>query len=263
MRAFVPALATSGFSLAAAACSDLVDIMFLQDTTQTFDDDLPNIADQLSDISSAIKSKHPDARLGVAEYRDKPYHPYGESEDFCYRLNCGALTSDPLTFEAAYRALVPSGGADYPEDSYQAIINVILDSRVGWRPEASKIVVLVTDATVHQAGDWRKYSADDYPSLIVNLPPNQGGQIQDFEEECKALDYPTWQQVREVVLENEITLLITTPNEDPQVTATWRWINDDMLGQPRDFYVYGAADSSDFTSAVDRLLNAYEAECNV
>eukprot|EP01053_Blabericola_migrator_P002810 Blabericola_migrator_1__2809@NODE_1802_length_3775_cov_446_658576_g1016_i1_p3_GENE_NODE_1802_length_3775_cov_446_658576_g1016_i1NODE_1802_length_3775_cov_446_658576_g1016_i1_p3_ORF_typecomplete_len174_score30_89Integrin_beta/PF00362_18/1_5e05_NODE_1802_length_3775_cov_446_658576_g1016_i1158679 len=88
----------------------------------------------------AIKAAHPESFFGVAEFKDKPYYPLGEPDDFCYKLGDGKLSDSMDDFEWAYSGLYASGGGDLPEDSYQALINVALDPAVSWRPLAESNV---------------------------------------------------------------------------------------------------------------------------
>eukprot|EP01057_Protomagalhaensia_wolfi_P000618 Protomagalhaensia_wolfi_Nauph_80__617@NODE_1352_length_1569_cov_3906_792157_g1044_i0_p2_GENE_NODE_1352_length_1569_cov_3906_792157_g1044_i0NODE_1352_length_1569_cov_3906_792157_g1044_i0_p2_ORF_typecomplete_len107_score12_98Integrin_beta/PF00362_18/9_9e06_NODE_1352_length_1569_cov_3906_792157_g1044_i0503823 len=46
-----------------------LDVMFLQDTTGSFVDDLPNVVRQIPDMVSGILESHPDSTFGVAEFK--------------------------------------------------------------------------------------------------------------------------------------------------------------------------------------------------
>eukprot|EP01056_Protomagalhaensia_sp_Gyna25_P001899 Protomagalhaensia_sp_Gyna_25__1898@NODE_2004_length_1352_cov_1158_974105_g1651_i0_p1_GENE_NODE_2004_length_1352_cov_1158_974105_g1651_i0NODE_2004_length_1352_cov_1158_974105_g1651_i0_p1_ORF_typecomplete_len380_score76_90Integrin_beta/PF00362_18/5_3e31VWA/PF00092_28/0_0004VWA_2/PF13519_6/0_016_NODE_2004_length_1352_cov_1158_974105_g1651_i01041243 len=243
-------------------CKFPLDLMFLQDTTGSFDDDLPQILLQLDELSAQILKEWPGTRFGVAEFRDKPYFPLGEVDDFCYKLNDGALSSDHELLMWQYGRLIASGGADLPESTFQAIINVVLDPAVGWREDVTQIVVLVTDAVTHLPGDALKYSAEEYPDLPRDWPDNSGGiSTGDVTYECLWQDYPSWEQTKEVLKKNKITLLILTPDDDSNVVSSWRWVNDVMLEQPASHYMYTESNSSDLMNVLIEMLKSVEPEC--
>eukprot|EP01054_Gregarina_sp_Poly1_P005524 Gregarina_sp_Poly_1__5523@NODE_2915_length_1556_cov_1173_206850_g1840_i0_p1_GENE_NODE_2915_length_1556_cov_1173_206850_g1840_i0NODE_2915_length_1556_cov_1173_206850_g1840_i0_p1_ORF_typecomplete_len360_score54_29Integrin_beta/PF00362_18/1_4e27VWA/PF00092_28/6e06VWA/PF00092_28/9e02VWA_2/PF13519_6/5_4e05VWA_2/PF13519_6/1_5e04_NODE_2915_length_1556_cov_1173_206850_g1840_i02171296 len=244
-------------------CGQSLDIMFVQDTTGSFDDDLPQIISQLPAVTEAILSQYRGSRFGVAEFRDKPYYPLGEPDDFCYKLNQGQLTENMDDFMWAYTGLVASGGGDLPEASYQALINVAKDPAVGWdqRPGHSRVVILNTDAVPHLPGDMEKFDPETYPEVPHNLPPNSGGiSSGDVNYECLFQDYPSPEQVKAALHEAEIQVLIFTP-EDPAVTPAWRWVNDVLLEQPPAFYSYINNDSSNFAEKIISVINSIAPEC--
>eukprot|EP01054_Gregarina_sp_Poly1_P001826 Gregarina_sp_Poly_1__1825@NODE_1474_length_4049_cov_337_714716_g977_i0_p2_GENE_NODE_1474_length_4049_cov_337_714716_g977_i0NODE_1474_length_4049_cov_337_714716_g977_i0_p2_ORF_typecomplete_len224_score29_41Integrin_beta/PF00362_18/2_2e18_NODE_1474_length_4049_cov_337_714716_g977_i04361107 len=189
-------------------CYAPLDVMFLQDTTGSYVDDLPNIRNQLPPLTSSILGQHRGSAFGVAEFRDKPYFPLGMEDDFCYKLDpAGALSRSLSDFYWAYSGLIASGGGDIPEATFQAIINVILDPQVGWAPTnrlaaesesvggrvvGRRLLFLITDAPTHLPGDIDKYSPEEFPDLPRNLPPNNGGLPEDGDVTytCLHEDYP-------------------------------------------------------------------------
>eukprot|EP01057_Protomagalhaensia_wolfi_P001086 Protomagalhaensia_wolfi_Nauph_80__1085@NODE_1633_length_1430_cov_263_576564_g1265_i0_p1_GENE_NODE_1633_length_1430_cov_263_576564_g1265_i0NODE_1633_length_1430_cov_263_576564_g1265_i0_p1_ORF_typecomplete_len387_score100_77Integrin_beta/PF00362_18/2_4e30VWA/PF00092_28/0_00014VWA/PF00092_28/8_6e02VWA_2/PF13519_6/0_0045Mito_fiss_reg/PF05308_11/0_061Podoplanin/PF05808_11/0_86_NODE_1633_length_1430_cov_263_576564_g1265_i01031263 len=243
-------------------CKFPLDLMFLQDTTGSFDDDLPQILRQLNDLSAEVLEEWPGTRFGVAEFRDKPYFPLGEADDFCYKLNEGALSSDHELLMWQYERLIASGGADLPESTFQAIINVVLDPAVGWREGVTHIVVLVTDAVTHLPGAALMYSEEEFPDLPRDWPVNSGGiSTGDLTYECLWQDYPSWEQTKDVLEKNDITLFILTPDDDESVVDSWRWVNDIMLAQPSNYYMHTEDDSSDLMNVLIEMLKSVEPEC--
>eukprot|EP01053_Blabericola_migrator_P003775 Blabericola_migrator_1__3774@NODE_2132_length_3226_cov_718_199747_g1351_i0_p1_GENE_NODE_2132_length_3226_cov_718_199747_g1351_i0NODE_2132_length_3226_cov_718_199747_g1351_i0_p1_ORF_typecomplete_len594_score77_44Integrin_beta/PF00362_18/1_3e28VWA/PF00092_28/4_2e05_NODE_2132_length_3226_cov_718_199747_g1351_i06922473 len=244
-----------------------LDVMFLQDTTGSFDDDLPNVVAQIPNMVAQILSNHPNSYFGVAEFKDKPYKPWGEFNDFCYKLN-GALSPDVNEFSYAYSGLYASGGSDLPEAHYHALIDVALDTAVGWRQLArqglnattneagARLIIMSTDAEPHLPGDYAKYPNDLYPYIPRNLEPSSGGIVEkDVTYSCIHEDYPNPQQVQQVLASQKIYLAILTPN-DSEITGAWHWVNENLLGQPMEFYQYISSDSSDLIDGVLRAIDA-------
>eukprot|EP01055_Gregarina_sp_Pseudo9_P000978 Gregarina_sp_Pseudo_9__977@NODE_1628_length_1443_cov_2224_274217_g1454_i1_p1_GENE_NODE_1628_length_1443_cov_2224_274217_g1454_i1NODE_1628_length_1443_cov_2224_274217_g1454_i1_p1_ORF_typecomplete_len427_score44_36Integrin_beta/PF00362_18/9_8e27VWA/PF00092_28/0_0034PARM/PF17061_5/6_6_NODE_1628_length_1443_cov_2224_274217_g1454_i11011381 len=245
-----------------------LDVMFLQDTTGSFEDDLPNVVKQIPTMVSSILADHPDTFFGVAEFKDKPYFPLGEPTDFCYKLGDGRLSADMSDFNWAYSGLYASGGGDLPEAQFQALIDIALDPQVGWRPLAAegtsaragqsgaRLVIMSTDAVPHLPGDISKYDPAQYPALPQNLPPNSGDiSTGDVNYECLFQDYPSDLQMKNALLSQDIFLAILTPN-DPAIVPAWKWVNEELLGQPADFYQFISSDSSDLISGVLQAIDA-------
>eukprot|EP01055_Gregarina_sp_Pseudo9_P001256 Gregarina_sp_Pseudo_9__1255@NODE_1832_length_1302_cov_17917_251781_g1700_i0_p1_GENE_NODE_1832_length_1302_cov_17917_251781_g1700_i0NODE_1832_length_1302_cov_17917_251781_g1700_i0_p1_ORF_typecomplete_len364_score56_07Integrin_beta/PF00362_18/4_3e14_NODE_1832_length_1302_cov_17917_251781_g1700_i0221113 len=200
--------------------------------------------------------------------QDKPYFPLGEPSDFCYKLGDGKLSPDMSDFNWAYSGLYASGGGDLPEAQFQALIDIALDPQVGWRPLAAegtvanagqsgaRLVIMSTDAVPHLPGDIGKYDPAQYPALPQNLPPNSGEiSTGDVNYECLFQDYPSDLQMKNALMSQDIFLAILTPN-DPAIVPAWKWVNEDLLGQPADFYQFISSDSSDLISGVLQAIAA-------
>eukprot|EP01054_Gregarina_sp_Poly1_P005752 Gregarina_sp_Poly_1__5751@NODE_3023_length_1445_cov_4539_508708_g1912_i0_p1_GENE_NODE_3023_length_1445_cov_4539_508708_g1912_i0NODE_3023_length_1445_cov_4539_508708_g1912_i0_p1_ORF_typecomplete_len191_score17_04Integrin_beta/PF00362_18/5_4e24VWA/PF00092_28/2_6e05VWA_2/PF13519_6/0_0002_NODE_3023_length_1445_cov_4539_508708_g1912_i06551227 len=160
--------------LAEEICYLPIDVLFVQDTTGSFEDDLPNVVRQIPSMVSNVLEQNPESWFGVSEFKDKPYFPLGELADFCYRLE-GPLTGSVDDFRAAYAALYASGGGDLPEATFHALINSAVDPAVGWRPVArparaheagARLIILSTDAVPHLPGDIDRM----YPGNTNNIP---------------------------------------------------------------------------------------------
>eukprot|EP01054_Gregarina_sp_Poly1_P002621 Gregarina_sp_Poly_1__2620@NODE_1712_length_3489_cov_317_420514_g1121_i0_p2_GENE_NODE_1712_length_3489_cov_317_420514_g1121_i0NODE_1712_length_3489_cov_317_420514_g1121_i0_p2_ORF_typecomplete_len384_score51_89Integrin_beta/PF00362_18/2_6e26VWA/PF00092_28/0_0005_NODE_1712_length_3489_cov_317_420514_g1121_i04121563 len=267
MKLSAPLIVVNIFAGAEIRCGEPVDVMFLQDTTGSYTDDLLLIVPQLKRVVESISSVHPDSRFGVAEFRDKPYFPLAERDDFCYKLNEGRLSSNLFDLEWAYWGLVASGGGDLPEATYQALIDIIMDPEVGWRsseegsPPVGKVIILNTDAVPHLPGDTSWYNPAQYPDIPEVLLPNSGtAKPGNLNHSCLFEDYPSAEQVKAQIQAQQIRLIILSPN-DPTVTAAWRWVNDVLLEQPASFYTTINLDSSDLT---DKLVNIFSAEgCHI
>eukprot|EP01053_Blabericola_migrator_P008131 Blabericola_migrator_1__8130@NODE_4195_length_1284_cov_4_329499_g2598_i0_p1_GENE_NODE_4195_length_1284_cov_4_329499_g2598_i0NODE_4195_length_1284_cov_4_329499_g2598_i0_p1_ORF_typecomplete_len291_score33_76Integrin_beta/PF00362_18/2_8e17VWA/PF00092_28/9_4e03VWA/PF00092_28/0_035_NODE_4195_length_1284_cov_4_329499_g2598_i01911063 len=240
------------------------DIMFLQDTTdershprwtplvsaddafirsvifsETFWDDLSHVVRQLPDLVDQIIAKYNNVRFGVAEFRDKPYSPLGETDDFCYRLGEGSLGVGTDRLEEAYEKLFAIGGGDIPDAHLQALIDVSLDPNVGWRflDEPSeegeiyvRLIIMFTDAPPHLPGAMLQVDTDLYPDVPRNLPPNSGEIVGgDPSYACKNQDYPSHVQVKDVLRAQDIHLAILTHNK-PDSTNAWSWFIETHFG---------------------------------
>jgi Ca2+-binding RTX toxin-like protein len=157
---------------------DDLDLVFAQDLTGTFADDLPNVRSALPDIFDAVLDVQPDALFGVASFRDK-----GEPS---YQTDLG-LTADTGAVQDVYDDFVAGGGGDLPEDQLEALQQLGLrEGEVGWTEGSLHVVVMFTDDVFHIAGDGPP-------------TPNNGDTDLDPNE-----DYPTIAQVRAALLSLDI-----------------------------------------------------------
>eukprot|EP01057_Protomagalhaensia_wolfi_P001027 Protomagalhaensia_wolfi_Nauph_80__1026@NODE_1595_length_1451_cov_365_698300_g1233_i0_p1_GENE_NODE_1595_length_1451_cov_365_698300_g1233_i0NODE_1595_length_1451_cov_365_698300_g1233_i0_p1_ORF_typecomplete_len416_score72_87Integrin_beta/PF00362_18/7_2e27NDUFB11/PF17250_2/0_055_NODE_1595_length_1451_cov_365_698300_g1233_i01181365 len=254
-------LATAVFG--ESPCYLPIDVLFLQDTTGSFMDDLPNVVALSPQIVEGILVDHPESIFAVTEFRDKPYHPLGAGGDFCYKTQT-VFTEDVDVFRAAWGRLFASGGGDLPEASFHAIINAALDSEIGWRHVSrplpmdptgmtgARVIIMSTDAVPHVAGDaQRMYPGHpDLPEFWEDFDPDS-----DPEEQCLIQDYPTPEKVRDVLQRYGYFFVTLTPNNSTIVPA-WTWFNEDLLHQPSSFYQFIEADSSDILEGILKAVQA-------
>ena len=171
-----------------------LDLLLLEDETGSFQDDIANmqgpggLADQLWD---ALVAAVPDFQGGVAGFRDFEQDGWGSPGDWVYRL-LQDLTSIKADWTAGINLLSANGGADYPEAQLAALKSGAdghawdsngdgdfadpNDTPAGenptWRTDATKVIVLVTDATYHEQGDTPVppgYPGPTYAETIAEL----------------------------------------------------------------------------------------------
>jgi von Willebrand factor type A domain len=78
-------------------------------------------------------------------------------------------TSDPNDFKDSINTLKAIGGGDVPENSLDAIENVI---SMGFRPDAQKVILVITDAPAHYKGDGTTYSMYTKDEVMSDLKKN-------------------------------------------------------------------------------------------
>ncbi len=135
--------------------SDPLDAYFLQDLSGSFDDDIGTVMNIVPQVVGAINRFQPDSLVGLGSFIDKPVSPFGtrNSGDYVFKQHL-ALTNDQNAFKNALDALVIGDGNDIPEAQLESLMQVALHSDdIGFRGDAVKVVVLMTDAPFHKAGD--------------------------------------------------------------------------------------------------------------
>lgn len=183
------------YSIVFEGAGNTVDVVFLQDLSGSFGDDLPNVRSQFSSLYDTLNTGR-DVAFGVTSHVDKPISPFGSSGDYVYRTEL-AVTDDKAAIQAALDGLVLRFGGDLPESQFEALLQLALraDGEVGFREASQRIVVLPTDAPPHLSGAY------------ASAGPNNGDAVLDIE------DYPSVLQVRLALEAANITpIFLVTSN---------------------------------------------------
>ena len=151
------------------------DVVFLQDLTGSFRNDLPQLKTQIPIAVNRLTSPYlepvfgPNIKFGISSFKDKPVSPFGGSSDYVYQAET-ALTTNISTIKNKVSSFQASDGGDGPEAQLEALVHTALDSGsvLGYRPGAKRIALIVTDAPYHKAGDYNSAPANDYDSGIEN-----------------------------------------------------------------------------------------------
>lgn len=203
---------------------DDLDLVFSQDLTGSFGEDLANVQSFLPEIFDAVLGVQPDTQFGVTSFLDK-------GEPGSYATNLG-LTADTDAVQSAYDALTIGGGGDVPEDQLEALQQLGLrGEEVGWNEGSLHVVVMFTDAIFHIAGEGPP-------------TPNNGDTDLDPNE-----DYPTIAEVRDALLSEDIIPIFAVTSD---VIATY----EDLVEQLGfGAVVELAGDSSNVVDAVTQSLD--------
>ena len=125
--------------------SPVLDFVMLVDLSGSYSNDLPNIkavAPGLwDDLAAGI-----DMEAGLTTFIDFPTYPWGGPSDYPYKLNLD-LTSVKADWTSAINAMVASGGSDGPESQLYALMQTA--NTISWRPGATRVVAITTDAPFH------------------------------------------------------------------------------------------------------------------
>ena len=124
--------------------------MFVQDCTGSQGSYITSATKNIQAISQHIFESgklqaQDDLRIGLVAYRDHP------PQDHTYVTKNFGFSSDILQVEKNLSTLYASGGGDGPEAVTAALAEAL---NMEWRPEASKMVVLIADAPPHGIGEY-------------------------------------------------------------------------------------------------------------
>jgi hypothetical protein len=160
----------------------MLDVFFSIDTTGSFGGEIDNLQAELrTRIVPELRRRVDDVAFGVGRFEDFPSSPWGTSEDRPFRLVTPITTSDWLVSSGVASLDQPLGsGGDVPESGAEALFQIATGvgyrgliaayspaavsgggttGGVGFRADALKVVVHVTDAPPHEPADY----GDAYP----------------------------------------------------------------------------------------------------
>jgi len=124
-----------------AAVSELLDVVFVVDTTGSMTSIIDRLTATLADVATGLGAHYTSTRYAVVEFKDEV-----DGETF---VSTGADFVNLATAQATLGAIVASGGNDIPENGYGAIV---LGCKLPWRSDATRAMLLVTDAESHSRG---------------------------------------------------------------------------------------------------------------
>lgn len=139
-----------------------LDVFFLVDTSKSMDATISGLRLGMQQIIDDLAASGLDVQFGVGEFKDYPIPGYGDAQagDFPYRLD-RAIGPPDDQLKAALERLESSGGGalDQPESQLTGLFQaatgagdppwVAPGQDAGFRPEATKVIVHITDATFH------------------------------------------------------------------------------------------------------------------
>jgi hypothetical protein len=127
--------------------------LFVFDDTGSMWDEIGTMKTKCKELTDAIEAAGIDARYALVSFKDSP-----EIDQ--------SWTSDATVFKSAIDALSATGGGDEPEDNLDAIE---MGLGLGFRAEAQKIIIDITDAHTHYAGDGSGYADYTMPEVEYDL----------------------------------------------------------------------------------------------
>lgn len=196
-----------------------VDLYYLMDLSFSMRDDLARLRTLGNELAVTMGRTTSNLRMGFGAFVDKttsPYmymHPPQAVTNPCWGINtqCQAqfgfkhvlsLTEKVNRFTEEVEKQRVSRNRDAPEGGFDAIMQaVVCKDKIGWRPDASHLLVFTTDAKTHIALDGR---------IAGIVQPNDGKCHLDNDNnynETTVLDYPSLGLMTEKMSENNINLI--------------------------------------------------------
>lgn len=137
-----------------------VDIVFVFDTTSSMMDEIEGVKNTSIAFANKLRDSNRDFRLGLVAFGDEI-----RSIDNRDRT----LTTDAEEFKRWVGRLRANGGDDDEELSLDALLE---GSGMQFRPDAQKILLLITDAPPHERGDGTRFSRTTASETATTLKDN-------------------------------------------------------------------------------------------
>jgi hypothetical protein len=186
-----------------------IDIVFLEDRSGSFGDDIHVVAGILPGIEAeiAMVAAPGVARFGAASYVDKPIGSFGGAGDYVYKLDLALGASATPAFPGAIFY-----GGDGPEAQLEGLLQLAVNAGAAGYSAGHKYAVLMTDANFHQAGDCGI-------GLCTLGANNADGVVNEWE------DYPSKAQLKAALEAADIVpvFAVTLGNE-----ATYQALADEL-----------------------------------
>ncbi|KIY45667.1 elongation factor-2 kinase [Fistulina hepatica ATCC 64428] len=145
----------------------LLDLVFIQDCTGSQGSYISSATKNIETICEAIfesgkLQSREDMRIGLVAFRDHP------PQDHTYVTKNFGFSSDISKVHRDLSTLYASGGGDGPEAVTAAMAEAL---QMDWRPNASRMIVLIADAPPHGIGEYGdgfdEGSPDGYDPLQI------------------------------------------------------------------------------------------------
>ncbi|KAM6904577.1 integrin beta-3-like [Xenentodon cancila] len=196
-----------------------VDLYYLMDLSYSMKDDLNRLLTLGSKLADTMGQTTSNLRMGFGAFVDKTLSPYmytyppeivtnpcAEIGEKC-RGQFGfqhvlTLTEKVARFTEEVGKQQVSRNRDAPEGGFDAIIQaVVCKEKIGWRPDASHLLVFTTDAKTHIALDGRIAGIVQPHDGKCHLDSN------NIYNKSTVLDYPSLALITEKMSDNNINLI--------------------------------------------------------
>lgn len=196
-----------------------VDLYYLMDLSYSMKDDLARLVSLGNDLAIAMGRTTSNLRMGFGAFVDKTTSPYMYMSppeavtNPCYSISgrCQAqfgfkhvlsLTEKVGRFTEEVGKQQVSRNRDAPEGGFDAVMQaVVCKDKIGWRHEASHLLVFTTDAKTHVALDGRIAGIVQPNDGLCHLDNNNLYNL------TTVLDYPSLALMNEKMSENNINLI--------------------------------------------------------
>ncbi|MBV8774104.1 MAG: FHA domain-containing protein, partial [Deltaproteobacteria bacterium] len=130
-----------------------VDIVFVLDITESMQPYIDAVKQNMINFAQDLAQNHRDYRLGLVTFEDYVVSAYPD----CNCAYSKTMTPDVQKFTDWVGTLHAGGGGDIPEDPLDALTYA---ATLPFRPDAQGIIIMITDAPPHVAGDGPDRTGD-------------------------------------------------------------------------------------------------------
>ncbi|XP_029444906.1 integrin beta-8 [Rhinatrema bivittatum] len=207
-----------------------VDLYYLVDVSASMHKSIENLNSIGFDLSQKMTNVSRDFRFGFGSFVDKAMTPYSSSNPHRVNNPCSGFRSDCMPshgyihvlsltdnvteFRNAVRKQKLSGNIDAPEGVFDAMLQAaVCERQIGWRKEAKRLLLMMTDQTSHLALDSK---------LAGIVVPNDGNcHLSDnVYTRSTSMEHPSLGQLAEKLIDNNIIAVFAVQG------STFHWYED-------------------------------------
>ncbi|MCK7616264.1 hypothetical protein [Roseibium sediminicola] len=150
-----------------------LDVVFLQDLTGSFSDDLPYMQSSVDDIASRLLEDYSGSRFAVTSFKDT-------GDPYVYQVEAD-FTNSPSALASTYAGLEAAGGGDFPEAQLTAMVNAAIGAGLSYQTSSSRLFVIATDASYHPYQDITALAATFEANNIIPVFAVTSGQVSTYQ----------------------------------------------------------------------------------
>ncbi|KAM8716791.1 hypothetical protein ACLKA7_003630 [Drosophila subpalustris] len=244
-----------------AARNNPLDLYVLMDLTWTMRDDKDTLEKLGAELTKTLHNLTDNYRLGFGSFADKPAMPMimpqlRENPCAAEREKCEPtygyrhqleLTDDIKAFTAAVAGSKITGNLDNLEGGLDALMQVIVcPKKIGWKQQARKVVILVTDGFMHFAGDGLLAGIVQRNDRKCHL--NKAGEYTG----SLVYDYPSLEEIYRELLRRKINVIFAVTE---QVFGTYKELSG--LMQEISNVEILSADSSNILELIEKSYESF------
>lgn len=140
-----------------------LDFVFIIDTTGSMGAKLASVKANAVSFINNLQAEGVDGRYAFATYGDINAPPVGSGD--APVINTPVFFNDAASFSAALAPVGLTGGGDFPESGLEGVLTTV--SSLSFRSDATRRMLLLTDATVHTTADG--WSAETVAGTAASL----------------------------------------------------------------------------------------------
>lgn len=214
-----------------------LDFYYLMDLSGSMADDLTTIQTLSPDIIKTLENLTTNFRVGFGAFSDKEALPFTferETEEFCPKdgactysnlhppfdfIHYQSLTANGTEFTESIGGLGVTTNRDVPESTLDALLQAsVCTEIIGWRPTASHIILIATDAPYHIAGDGKLVGALHPNDMKCHMSKLADGTY--TYDKSLELDYPSLGQINFAMEEQRIIPIFTLINSNTRYNTS-------------------------------------------
>ncbi len=159
--------------VALAPLTGPLDVVFLQDLTASFIDDLPSMRAAVDDIAAVIQNAYANSRFAVTSFRDT-------GDSYVYRVEAD-FTQSTSSLVSTYNSMNATGGGDTPEAQLTALLQASTDSSLSYQSGSTRIFILATDAGYHNYESTASIAALMASNDIIPIFAVASGEVSTYQ----------------------------------------------------------------------------------